>query len=66
MQSLISRCFEIITASQDSPDKIKRIIRILESVIQISEKKGTGGVQPHNAILRGELLDRIIIRYMVK
>lgn len=41
-------------------------MRILESVIKISEKKGTGGVQPHNAILKGEMLDRIIIRYMVK
>lgn len=45
---------------------MKRIVSILESVIEISEKKGTGGVQPHNAILKGELLDRIIIRYMVK
>lgn len=35
-------------------------------MIKISEKKGTGGVQPHNAILKGEMLDRIIIRYMVK
>ena len=41
-------------------------MQILENVIQISEKKGTGGVQPHNAILKGELLDRIIVRYMVK
>ena len=38
----------------------------MESVIRLSEKKGTGGVQPHNAILKGEMLDRIIIRYMVK
>ena len=45
---------------------IKRIARILGTVIQISEKKGTGGVQPHNAILKGEVLDRIIVRYMVK
>lgn len=36
------------------------------SVIKISEKKGTGGVQPHSAILKGEMLDRIIVRYMVK
>jgi len=39
---------------------------ILESTIKISEKKGTGGVQPHNAILKGELLDHIVIKYMVK
>ena len=35
---------------------------ILRSVIQESEKKGAGDVQPHNAILRGESLDRIIIK----
>ena len=35
-------------------------------MIQISEKKGTGGVQPHNAILKGEMLDRIIVRFMIK
>ena len=41
-------------------------MRILRTVIQISEKKGTGGVQPHNAILQGEVLDRIIVQYKVK
>ena len=66
MQSLNNRCFELIAASQDDPARIKRLVRILEGVIQISEKKGTGDVQPHNAILKGEMLDRIIIRYMVK
>lgn len=66
LQSLNARCFELIAASQDKPAQIKRIVRILESVIKISEKKGTGGVQPHNAILKGEMLDRVIVRYMVK
>jgi len=45
---------------------IKRIVKILQDVIRISEKKGTGGVQPHNAILKGEMFDRVIVRYMVK
>mmetsp|Transcript_393 Transcript_393/g.549 ORF Transcript_393/g.549 Transcript_393/m.549 type:complete len:272 (-) Transcript_393:5556-6371(-) len=66
MQSLNTRCFELIAASQAEPRKIQRLVRILETVIQISEKKGTGGVQPHNAILKGEMLDRIIVRFMVK
>lgn len=35
---------------------------ILRSVIQEAEKKGTGDVQPHNAILKGESLDRVIIK----
>lgn len=35
---------------------------ILRTVIQHSEKKGGGGVQPHSAILKGELLERIVIK----
>jgi len=35
---------------------------ILRYIIQESEKKGAGDVQPHNAILNGECLDRIIIK----
>lgn len=66
LQSLNARCFELIAANRDDPTQIKRLVRILEAVIQISEKKGTGDVQPHNAILKGEMLDRVIIRYMVK
>jgi hypothetical protein len=32
------------------------------TIIQISERKGTGDVYPHNAILPGETLDKIHIR----
>ena len=32
----------------------------------MSEKSGTGGVQPHNAILKGEIIDRIKIKYYIK
>ena len=35
---------------------------ILRYIIQESEKKGAADVQPHNAILKGECLDRIIIK----
>ena len=66
LQSINNRCFELLKSAQQDPLKIKRIIQILEMVIKISEKKGTSGVQPHNAILKGEMLDRIIVRYMVK
>lgn len=44
LQSLNTRCFELIRQSQNNPGQIKRLVRILESVIKISEKKGTGGV----------------------
>ena len=45
-----------------SPFLVKRAVLVLTNVIQMSEKQGTGDVQPHNSILKGELLDRIIIR----
>ena len=32
------------------------------TIIEISERKGTGDVYPHNAILPGETLERILIR----
>lgn len=32
----------------------------------MSEKSGTGGVQPHNAILKGEIIERIKIKYYIK
>ena len=66
LQSLNTRCFELIKSNQNKPEVIKRIVKILQDVIRISEKKGTGGVQPHNAILKGEMLERVIVRYMVK
>ena len=66
LQSINTRCFELIAANQSNPALIKRLVLVLQSVIKLSERKGTGGVQPHNAILKGEMLDRIIIRYMVK
>lgn len=31
-------------------------------MIKIAEKKGTGDIQPHSAILKGEVLERIIIK----
>ena len=66
LQSLNSRCFELLAERREEPALVKRVMSILECVIKISEKKGTGGVQPHNAILKGEMLDRIIVRYMIK
>ena len=66
LQTINARCFELIAENQAQPHLIKRLVRVLQTVINISEKKGTGSVQPHAALLKGEMLDRIIIRYMVK
>jgi len=53
---------KLLRGENQSGKLIKRVLLILKSVIKESEKRGTGGVQPHNAILKGELLDRIIIK----
>ena len=52
----------LIKSESENPDIVKRVLNILQNIIRESEKRGTGGVQPHNAILKGELLDRIIIK----
>ena len=59
-QQLIQKCFDLISG-EPSSFLVDRVITILNSVIQMSESSGTGDVQPHNSILKGEHLDRIII-----
>lgn len=61
-QELINKCMELIKDESSSPTTVKRVLFILSSIVKESEKRGTGGVQPHNAILKGELLDRIVIK----
>jgi hypothetical protein len=62
IQDLIQKCMKLLQEDNQSSKLVKRVLLILKSIIKESEKRGTGGVQPHNAILKGELLDRIIIK----
>jgi len=39
------------------------VIEIIKNIIFETEKKGTGDVKPHNALLKGELLENILIKY---
>ena len=52
---------DIINTTQDE-FTLNRVIDIIKNIIYEAEKKGTGDVQPHNAVLKGELLERIQIR----
>jgi len=61
-QDLIEKCMNILRNKNSDTQIVKRVLFILKSIIKESEKRGTGGVHPHNAILKGELLDRIIIK----
>lgn len=38
------------------------MIEIIKHIIYETEKKGTGDVKPHNALLKGELLENITIK----
>lgn len=52
---------QILSETNDA-QIIIRVIEIIKNVIYETEKKGTGDVQPHNALLKGELLERITIK----
>lgn len=52
-----------ILKSTNDEHTIMRVIEILKNIISETEKKGTGDVKPHNALLKGELLENIQIKY---
>lgn len=52
---------EILKVKTDS-FSITRTIEILKNIIYEAEKMGTGDVQPHNAVLKGEHFERIYIK----
>jgi hypothetical protein len=52
---------QILKETTDS-HTIIRAIEIIKNVLFETEKKGTGDVKPHNALLKGELLERINIK----
>lgn len=58
---LIDRCMNLIRTTTDE-FTIRRVIEILKNIIYEAEKKGTGDVKPHNALLKGELLNKITVK----
>ena len=58
---LIDRCMNLIRTTTDE-FTIRRVIEILKNIIYKAEKKGTGDVKPHNALLKGELLNKITVK----
>jgi hypothetical protein len=52
---------EILAESKEEHINL-RVIEILKNVIIEAEKKGTGDVSPHSSLLKGELLERILIK----
>jgi hypothetical protein len=52
----------ILKEQHDNAFVTVRVLEIIKHVMQEAEKKGTADVKPHNALLKGELLDRILIK----
>jgi len=48
--------------SSKDENVISRVIEIIRNIIIEAEKKGTSEVRPHSALLKGELLERIVIK----
>jgi hypothetical protein len=59
--NFISRCMDILKSTTDE-NVISRVIEIIRHIIIEAEKKGTSEVKPHSALLKGELLERIVIK----
>jgi len=65
LSAFLARCFDLVGANANpSTLVVHRVTHILKEVIYQSEVNGTVGVRPHRSILKGELLDHILIKYM--
>lgn len=65
---LVREIFDKISESQASGNSAMttRLLLVLQSVITTSEKLTGTSVQPHSALLKGELLDELTVRYQTK
>ena len=60
--ALIAKCMNILEEQQKESQVAIRVVEIIKHIMQEAEKKGTSDVKPHNALLKGELLDKIMIK----
>ena len=62
---MLNKCFELVNPqSNPSSHTVNRVTAIIKATIELSEAKGTVNVRPHCSILKGELLDRIVVKFM--
>ena len=58
---LTQKSVALLKESQDE-FMLVRIIDVIKQTIYESEKKGTGDVTPHSALLKGELLEKVTVK----
>ena len=67
LSAFLAKCFELIKPEVNpSSFIVRRVTQVITEVVQQSEKCGMMGIRPHRSILKGELMDRIIVRYMTQ
>jgi hypothetical protein len=62
VNGVVNKCIGLTKDPTASAGFITRVIKLIRKVISDTEKRGMNGVLPHNSILNGECLDRIIIQ----
>ena len=65
VKQLLEKCFDLIKPEANpSVHMVSRVTALIKEVIKQSEKSGNSDVRPHRSILKGELIDRVVIKYI--
>lgn len=62
IDSLIERCMELAASPNSAPATIVRALQLVKQMIYQSEKCGTGDNVPHNGLLKGELIKKLVVK----
>lgn len=61
----MDKCFDLIKPEANpSSHLVNRVTAVIKEVIKQSERSGNADVRPHRSILKGELIDRVVIKYI--
>ena len=64
-KQLLDKCFDLIKPEANpSSHLVTRVTAVIREVIKQSEKSGNASVRAHSSILKGELIDRVVIKYI--
>lgn len=58
----IKRCMDLLESERGNEHMLNRVLQIIKSIIIEAEKKGTSDVRPHSSLLRGELLEKMVVK----
>ena len=60
-----STIFEQLKEENNPSSKlVLRLNQVIRTLIYESERYGTAGIRPHTSILKGELIDRVLVKFL--